>query len=189
MQRESRVPTDADVVVSPDPRLGFRQRAFSLTMVALLILFSIVGAVGSGSAFWIVFGAVCLLGAGVELLVLRSQVWLGPSLAADRDHVWVRFGGGLRPDVVQLAWSEISDVSMVSWNGRRGALAHCLTFTLTDDARAELPDHPALARHARGLTKVFGAEFAISDNLKSVWLGEPFRAMEILAPTVVKFSD
>jgi hypothetical protein len=189
MQRESRVPPDADVVVRPEPRLGFRQRGFSLALFVFLILFSVAGGVVSGSLFWFGFAAVCVVGVGIEMLVLRSQVWLGPSLAADREHVWVRFGGVLRPDVVRLAWSEISDVSVVSWHGRRGALAHCLTFTLTDDARAELPEHPVLARHAKGLQKVFGAEFAISDNLKSVWLGEPFRAMEVLAPAAVKFTD
>lgn len=175
----------------PDRRRGIRERALSMSTFVLLLVFSLIGVAVTGdvTGFWGVVFLVCLIGLGVEFLMVRSQIALGPSLAADTEHVWIRNGGVLHPRSVRLAWTEISTVTLVIWHGRRDTVAHYLTFALTDDAAEELPTHPRLAKHARRLDSLFNAAFAISDHLKTVRLEEVVRTMrEELAPDTVQFS-
>jgi len=146
------------------------------------------GMAATGTLFggWAVVGLVCVLGVALELLVVRSG--LEPVLAADADHVWVRIGGFPRPESVRLDWSEVTEVGLRSWQGRRRASARYLTLVATEPALAELARVP-IRRRLRRLAAEFGSPLAISGRHKSPSLDETVRGLRALAPDGVRFTE
>jgi hypothetical protein len=189
----SRIPADVKVVVHPAKAGAVREQLPSLVVFALTAVAAGFGATtgGTGSVVWLVIGLLCVLGVVVELLILRSDVALGPALAADADHVWVRVGGFLRPESVRLEWPEITGIGVRSWRGRRKATARYLTIHLTDAARATLDTElkGVLDRRLRRLAETFGAPLAISEQHKATSLDETVRGLRALAPDGVRFTN
>jgi hypothetical protein len=166
-----------------------REQLPSIAVFTLTAVAAGFGVAETGTAFgvWMVIGLLCVLGVVVELLIVRSEIALGPALAADADHVWVRVGGFLRPESVRLEWAEITGVGLRTWHGRRHASARYLTITTTDAANAELAG--LLDRRARRLAATFGAPLAISEQHKATSLDETVRGLRELAPDGVRFTN
>jgi hypothetical protein len=193
VERGSRVPADVKVVVHPGRPGAVREQLPSIAVFALTAVAAGFGVSATGTAFgvWLVIGLLCVLGVVVELLILRSDIALGPALAADADHVWVRVGGFLRPASVRLDWPEITGIGLHTWRGRRKATARYLTVRVTDEARVVLDRELAgvLDRRLRRLATTFGSPLAVSDQHKSPGLDEVVRGLRDLAPDGVQFTD
>jgi hypothetical protein len=128
VQRGSRLPADVEVLVRPASAGILREQLPPILLFTLLTAIAgYLGIVTSGteSGVWLGVGLLCVVGVVVQLLVVRSLVALGPALAADADHVWVRTGGFLRPRSVRLDWAEITGIGLRTWRGRRRATARC----------------------------------------------------------------
>jgi hypothetical protein len=189
----SRIPDDVKVVVHPGTPAAVREQLPSVVVFALTAVAAGFGATtgGTGAIVWLVIGLLCVLGVVVELLILRSAIALGPALAADADHLWVRVGGFLRPESVRLEWAELTGIGVRSWQGRRKATARYLTIHLTDDARTTLDTElkGVLDRRLRRVAEMFGAPLAISEQHKKTSLDETVRGLRALAPDHVRFTN
>lgn len=190
MERSSRIPADVKVVVRPAPAGVLREQlpliAFFTLATAIAAYLAIV-TFGTESALWLGIGLLCAFGVVMQLLVLRSIVALGPALAADADHVWVRARGFLHSRSVRLDWAEITGIKLHTWQGRRRATARYLTITLTDAATASLM--AMHEQHVRRLTATFGAPLAVSEQHKATSLDETARGLRALAPDGVRFTE
>ena len=175
------------MVVAPSRSGLVREHLPSLAVFALAVVAAGFGMAATGTLFggWAVVGLVCVLGVALELLVVRSE--LEPVLAADADHVWVRIRGFPRPESVRLGWSEITEVGLCSWQGRRRASARYLTLLPTDPALATLAGVPS--RRRRRLTAEFCSPLAISGQHKSTSLDEAVHGLRALAPDGVRFTE
>lgn len=187
MQDAYRIPGDLKVVVHASRTGVVREQLPSIGVLALTAVAAGFGLSASGSVAWLVIGVLCVAGVVVEVLIIRSSLALGPALAADADHVWVRVGGFLRPKSVRLDWSEVIGVGLRTWQGRRRDTARFLTIHLSDDARAALESTPN--RRRRRVATTFGSPFAISDQHKTPSLDETVRGLRALAPDTVRFTD
>jgi hypothetical protein len=178
------------VVVRPAPAGVLREQLPPILLFTLLTaIAAYLGFMTSGteSGLWLGFGLLFAFLDVVQLLVLRSAIGLGPALAADADHVWVRAGGFLRPRSVRLDWAEITEICLRTWRGRRGATARYLTVIPTDAATAELTSlHETRTRR---LTSTFGAPIAVSEQHKATSLDETVRGLRALAPDNVRFTN
>ncbi len=189
MERASRIPADVKVVLQPSRPGAVREQLPSIAVFTLTAVAAGFGVAATGTAFgvWLVIGLLCVAGVVVELLILRSDIALGPALAADTDHVWVRVGGFLRPESVRLEWSEVTRIALHTWRGRRRASARYLTLDVTDPTRAALAG--LLSRKLRRLTATFGSPLAFSEQHKSTSLDETVRGLRALAPDGVRFTN
>jgi hypothetical protein len=185
VERAARIPADVKVVVHPSRPAAVREQLPSIAVFTLTALAAGFGVAATGSAVWWVVGLLGVLAVVVEVLILRSDIALGPALGADADHVWVRVGGFLRVDSVRLDWSEITRVAVHTWKGRRRATARYLTIHLTDESA--LGD--MLGRRARRLAATFGAPLAMSEQHKATTLDEVVRGLRALAPDGVRFTN
>ncbi|HEX6353820.1 hypothetical protein [Actinophytocola sp.] len=188
MQRTTRLPADAQLVLPARTREAVREHTSPVAIFVVTVVIAGFGVGATGSPVWTVIGVLCLAGVVLELLLVRAQIGFGPVLAADREHVWVRAGGFLSPRSVQLDWSEITTVTLHVWRGRRDATARYLSFDLADDAAAQLAADPKLARRVRRLTRVFGSPLAISEQRAHV-LDGTLRNLRDLAPDGVGFVN
>ncbi|MGH3763516.1 hypothetical protein, partial [Actinophytocola sp.] len=150
-----------------------------------------VAATGTALGVWAVVGLLCVLAVVLELLVVRSAIALGPALAADADHVWVRVGGFLRPESLRLEWPEIAGFGLRTWQGRRRTSARYLTVRLTESARATVEPELAGApgRRLRRQEAAFGSLLAITERHKSASLDVTVRGLRDLAPDGVRFTS
>jgi len=189
VQRASRIPDDVALVLRPNPRTALRERAPSIAVFVLTVAVAALGVVATGTVFgvWLVVGLLCVAGLLVELLILRSDVGLGPSFAADAEHVWVRVGGFQRPTSVRLGWDEITGIALRTWRGRRGATARYLTVKVTEPLRPELDR--LVDRRLRRLADMFGSPLAISERHKTTSLDDAVRGLRGLAPDGVRFTS
>lgn len=189
MERASRIPADVKVVVHPRKTGVLREQLPSIAVFTLTAVAAGFGVAATGTAFgvWLVIGLLCAAAVVLELLIVRSDAALGPALAADADHVWVRVGGFLAARSVRLEWPEITAIGLRSWQGRRRATARYLTITVTDAARRELAG--LLDRNARRLAATFGSPLAISGKHKATSLDEAVRGLRDLAPSEVRFTN
>jgi hypothetical protein len=188
VQRAARLPDDATLVVPAQVSHAVREHAPTIVVFAITTGIAVLGLVASGSVVWAVIGALCLGGVVLELLLIRSRAGFGPLLAADDEHVWVRAGGLLAPRSAQLAWSDITTVTLHLWHGRRNATARYLSFDLTDEAMAALEADPVLAKRARRLTRTFGSPLAMAEQ-KARFLDDALRVLRDLAPEDVRFTQ
>lgn len=188
MQRVTRLPEDTKLVVHALSRRALREHAPTMAVFAATTAVAVLGVVTTGSLVWAAIGLLCLAGLVLELLLVRSQAAFGPLLAADDEHVWVRAGGFLSPRSVQLAWSDITTVTLHLWHGRRNATARYLAFDLTDDATADLLADRALASRAKRLSRTFGSPLALAEQ-KERLLDEAVRVLRDLAPEHVRFAQ
>jgi hypothetical protein len=190
VQQGSRLPAGVEVLVRPVSASVLREQLPPILLFTLLTaIAAYLGVMTSGteSGVWLGVGLLCAVGVVVQLLVARSLVGLGPALAADADHVWVRAGGFLRPRSVRLDWAEITGIGLRTWRGRRRATARYLTIALTDAATAALTSMHG--KHTRRLTATFGAPLAVSEQHKATSLDETVRGLRALAPDHVRFTD
>lgn len=187
MQGAGLIPGDLKLVVSPSRAGVVRERWPTVAVFVLATTAAGFGFGASGSVAWLVVGLACVLGVVVEALVVRSSLALGPALAADADHLWVRVGGFLRPASVRLDWPEVTGLRLRTWQGRRRNSARYLTIQLTDEASATLAG--TVARRRRRLAAAFGAPLAISEQHKTPNLDEAVRALRALAPEGVRFAN
>ena len=191
MQRTTRIPDDATLVIRPVRNSAVRAQMLTLTMFAVTTVVAGFGVAATGTLFgvWGVIGILCLTGWVLEVLGLRSEVMFGPAFAADDEHVWVRTGGLLTPASVRLDWSEINSIALHTWHGRRGATARYLTFDLAESIRGELAGalDGSQDRRMRRLATTFGAPLAISEQHKDTTLDDAVRALRKLAPDDVRF--
>lgn len=192
MQRTSRIPDDATLVVRPERRAAVRGQLLTLTAFAVTAVIAAFGVAATGTLLgaWGVIGALCLIGVVLEVLGLRSEVAFGPALAADAEHLWVRTGGLLRPASVRLDWSEINGIALHTWHGRRNATARYLTFDLDEPVSEQLAGalNGAQDRRMRRLAITFGSPIAISEKYKDMTLDEAVRGLQALAPDGVRFT-
>ncbi|OLF19564.1 hypothetical protein [Actinophytocola xanthii] len=192
MQRTSRVPDDATLVVRTDRRSAVRGQLLTLSMFAVTVLVAAFGVAATGTPLgvWGVVGVLCLAGWVLEVLSLRSEVALGPALAADDEHLWVRTGGFLRPTSVRLDWPEVRGIALHTWHGRRTSTARYLTFDLVEPVREALAGalDGAQDRRMRRLASGFGSPLAISEQYKDTSLDEVIRGLRPLAPERVRFT-
>jgi hypothetical protein len=192
VQRTSRVPDDATLVVRPNRRAAVRGQLLTLSMFAVTVVVAAFGVAATGTpvGVWGVVGLLCLAGWVLEVLGLRSEVALGPSLAADGEHVWVRTGGFLRPTSVRLDWSEVKGIALRTWRGRRASTARYLTFDLAEPVRQALAGalDGTQDRRMHRLAKGFGSPLAISEQYKDRSLDEIVRGLRALAPDEVRFT-
>jgi hypothetical protein len=192
VERASRIPADVKVVLHPSRPGAVREQLPSLAVFAVTAVAAGFGVAATGTAFgvWLVIGLLCVLGVVVELLILRSEIALGPALAADADHVWVRVGGFLAPVSVRLGWPEVTQIGLHTWQGRRRTTARYLTVRVTDEARAVLDGELAgvLDRRLRRLATTFGSPLAVSEQHKVPGLDEVVRGLRELAPEGVRFT-
>jgi hypothetical protein len=182
------LPDDAKLVVPAESRHALREHGATIAIFAVTAVVAGIGVAVTGSVVWLVIGLLCLVGVGLELLLVRAQAGFGPLLAADDTHVWVRAGGFLSPRSVQLEWTEVTTVTLHLWHGRRNATARYLTFDLTDEATEALAADPALAKRARRLTRAFGSPLAMAEQKARV-LDETLRVLRELAPEDVRFTQ
>jgi hypothetical protein len=189
VERGSRIPADVKVVVHPSRARVLREHVPSLAVFALTAVAAGLGAAATSTAFgvWTAIGIAAVLGVVMELLTVRSDAALGPALAADTDHLWVRVGGFLRSQSVRLEWAEVTGIGTRDWQGRRRAAARFLTISVTEATRAELGG--TLGRRTRRLDAVFGAPLAISEQHKATSLDEAVRGLRALAPDGVRFTS
>lgn len=190
MEHTSRIPADGKVVVRPRRSALLREQLPSIVVFTLLTAVAVyLSAVQSGtlSGLWLGVGLLSGFAAVVQLLIMRSGTALGPALAADADHVWVRAGGFLRARSVRLDWAEITRIGLRTWRGRRRATARYLTISLTDTATATLTS--THRRRTRYLTATFGAPLAVTEHHKETSLDETVRGLRALAPDHVRFTD
>ncbi|HEV7650711.1 MAG TPA: hypothetical protein VGP26_21410 [Actinophytocola sp.] len=189
MERTSRIPADVKVVVLPRKTGVLREQLPSIAVFTLTAVAAGFGVAATGTALgvWMVIGLLSVAAVVLELLIVRSDAALGPALAADTEHVWVRVGGFLVPRSVRLEWPEITGIGLRSWQGRRRATARYLTITVTDAARAVLED--VLNRNTRRLAATFGSPLAISEQHKATSLDEAVRGLRALAPDGVRFTN
>jgi hypothetical protein len=189
VERAARIPGDVKVAVQPRKTGVLREQLTSIAVFTLTAVAAGFGVAATGVAFgvWLVIGLVCVAAVVLELLIVRSDAALGPALAADADHVWVRIGGFLAPRSVRLEWPEITGIGVRSWQGRRRATARYLTITVTDAARSTLED--MLDRNTRRLAGTFGSPLAISEQHKATSLDETIRGLRELAPDGVRFTN
>lgn len=188
VQRATRLPDDAKLVVAAQVRHAVREHAVTIVIFVATAAVAVLGIVATGSVVWLAICLLCLAGVALELLLIRAQAGFGPLLAADDTHVWVRAGGFFAPRSVQLTWSEVTDVTLHLWHGRRNATARYLTFDLTDEAAAALAADPALAKRARRLTRTFGSPLAMAEQKARV-LDEALQVLRELAPDDVRFAQ
>ncbi|WP_422653099.1 hypothetical protein [Actinophytocola sp.] len=192
MQRATRIPDDVKLVVRPSRGAAVREQWPTIAVFALTAVAAGFGVAATGTVLgvWAAVGLLCALGVVLELLILRSEIALGPALAADVDHVWVRVGGFLRPASVRLEWAEITTVALRTWHGRRSATARYLTILVTEPAKATLDGELAGVpdRRMRRLAGAFGSPLAISAKHKSETLDETVRGLRALAPDAVRFT-
>jgi hypothetical protein len=176
-------------VVVPPARAGvLRDQVPPLAVITLTLVAAGFGLAATGAVAWLIVGAVCLVGVGLLLLSMRSELALGPAFAADADHVWVRLGGFFSPRSVRLDWPEITGIGLRDWQGqRRSAQARFLTVQLTGEALAALSRMPGL--RPRKVSDALGAPLAISDQRKAISLDEAFRGLRALAPDGVRFTN
>ncbi|MCT2583218.1 hypothetical protein [Actinophytocola gossypii] len=192
MQRTRKIPDDAELVVNPVRRSAVLGQLPTIVMFAVTVVIAGFGVVATGTPLgvWGVVGALCLLGLVLEVLGVRSEVALGPALAADDKHVWVRIGGFLTPSSVRLDWAEVNGIALRTWQGRRRATARYLTFDLTrtvaDDLAGSLDG--TQDRRMRRLATTFGSPIAISERHKDTTLDQAVRRLRDLAPDGVRFS-
>lgn len=174
----------------PRPQRAIREHAPTIAVFAVTAVVAGFGVAATGTVVgvWAVVGLLCVLGVVLELLMLRAQVGFGPTLAADDEHVWLRAGGFLRPRSVQLAWTEITAVTLHLWHGRRNATARFLTFDLTEQATAALDADRGLARRAGRLAAAFGSPLAIAERDKDRFLDDAIHTMRELAPDSLRFT-
>ncbi|MPZ82270.1 MAG: hypothetical protein GEV28_18470 [Actinophytocola sp.] len=192
MQRATRLPDDTKLVVHPNRGSAVREQLPSTVVFALTTVAAGFGVAATGAfGGWLVIGVLCAFGVVLELLVLRSEIALGPALAADAEHVWVRVGGFLRPASMRLDWAEITTVGLRTWQGRRNATARYLTILVTDEAKATLDGELAgvLDRRMRRLATTFGSPLAISAKHKAETLDDTVRGLGALAPDGVRFTS
>lgn len=175
----------------PSRGSAVREQLPSIVVFALTTVAAGFGVAAAGIGVWLVIGLLCALGVVLELLILRSEIALGPALAADAEHVWVRVGGFLRPVSVRLDWAEVTEVGLRTWRGRRNATARYLTLLVTDEAGARLDGELAgvLDRRMRRLATTFGSPLAISEKHKAETLDGTVRALRDLAPDGVRFTS
>lgn len=185
----SRIPADVKVVVHPRKSGVLREQLPSIVVFTLTAVAAGFGVAVTGTAFglWLVVGVLCVAAVVLEVLIVRSDALLGPALAADADHVWVRIGGLLAPRSVRLEWPEITTIGLRAWQGRRRSTARYLTITVTDAARRELEG--LLDRNTRRLAATFGSPLAISGKHKATSLDEAVRGLRDLAPDGVRFTN
>lgn len=192
MQRTTRIPDDATLVIRPNRRSAVRGQLLTISMFTVTTVIAGFGVAATGTLFgvWGAVGALCLLGWVLEVLGLRSEVTFGPALAADGEHVWVRTGGLLKPTSVRLDWTEINGITLHIWHGRRGATARYLTFDLAESVRDELRGalDGVQDRRMRRLATTFGSPLAISEQHKETSLDETLRGLRALAPDGVRFT-
>jgi hypothetical protein len=192
VQRTGRVPDDVTLVVRPNRRSAVRGQLLTISMFAVTVVVAAFGVAATGTAFgvWGVIGLLCLTGWVLEVLGLRSEIALGPALAADGEHLWVRTGGFLRPTAVRLGWSEVKGVALRTWHGRRASSARYLTFDLVEPVRRALEGalDDAQDRRMRRLATGFGSPIAISEQYKDSSLDEVVRGLRALAPNEVRFT-
>ncbi len=188
MRQVTVLPDDAKLVVPADSRHALREHGVTIVIFAATVLVAAFGVAVTGSVVWLVIGLLCLVGVGMELLMVRAQTRFGPLLAADETHVWVRAGGFLSPRSVQLEWTEVTGVTLHLWHGRRNATARYLTFDLTDEATEALAADPRLAKRASRLTRTFGSPLAVAEQKTRV-LDETLRVLRELAPADVRFTQ
>jgi hypothetical protein len=182
------VPDDARLVVPAASGHAVREHGTTIAIFAVTAAVAGIGVGTTGSVVWLVIGLLCLAGVVLELLLVRAQAGFGPLLAADDEHVWVRAGGFLSPRSVELAWAEITTVTLHLWHGRRNASARYLSFDLTAGATGELAADPALATRARRLTSTFGSPLAVAEQ-RARTLDEALRVLRDLAPEGVRFTQ
>jgi hypothetical protein len=190
VEEASRIPADVKVVVRPHRSALLREQLPSVVVFTLLTAIAAYLSVvqsGTPSGLWLGVGLLSGFVTVVQLLVLRSGAALGPALAAEADHVWVRAGGFLRARSVRLDWAEITGIGLRTWRGRRRATARYLTISLTDTATAALTSMHR--RHTRYLTATFGAPLAVTEHHKETSLDETVRGLRALAPDHVRFTD
>jgi hypothetical protein len=188
VERATRLPDDATLVVPADTRHALREHGTTTAIFAVTAAVAGLGVAATGSVVWVVIGGLCLAGVVLELLLIRAQAGFGPLLAADAGHVWVRAGGFLAPRSVRLTWSEVTAVTLHLWHGRRGGTARFLSFDLTGDATAGLRADARLARRARSLDRTFGSPLAVAEHQARV-LDEALRVLRDLAPDHVRFAQ
>jgi hypothetical protein len=192
VQRTKRIPDDAELVVRPVRRSAVLGQLPTIAMFAVTVAIAGFGVVATGTpvGVWGVVGALCLLGLVLEVLGVRSEVALGPALAADDEHVWVRIGGFLTPAAVRLDWAEVNGIALRSWRGRRKATARYLTFDLAkpvaDDLAGSLDG--TQDRRMRRLATTFGSPIAISERHKDTTLDQTVRGLRGLAPDGVRIT-
>lgn len=187
MRRVGRLPEDTTLVVPPSARRALRDHGPTVVIFVLTAAVAGLGVGATGSVVWLVLGLLCVLGVALELLLFRAQAGAGPLLAADDTHVWVRAGGFLAPRSAQVAWTEITAVTLHVWHGRRNATARYLSFDLTDEATAACAAEPGLARRARRLTRLFGTPLAVPEQERE--LDDVFGRLRGLAPDHVRFTQ
>lgn len=190
MERGARIPADVKVVVRPASAGVLREQLPSIVLFVLGIgtaAYLGVQTSGAESGLWLGIGLLCMFGVVMQLLFLRSVIALGPALAADADHVWVRARGFLHSRSVRLDWAEVTSIGLRTWRGRRQATARYLTITPTDDATAVLAR--VHEQHTRRLTVMFGAPLAVSEQHKATGLDETIRGLRALAPDSVRFTE
>lgn len=191
MEQATRIPDDVTLVVQPDRRAVVRSALPMIIVFTVSALIALYGAsVTTWLGVWSIVAVLCLTGAVMDLLTVRSEISFGPAFAADRDHVWLRAGGYLRPASVRLDWTEVTAVTLHTWHGRRDATARYLLFNVTDKLGPELKGalNGSLDRHMRRLAKTFGAPLAVSDKHKTTTLDEAYRELRELGPSRVKFT-
>ena len=192
MQRTREIPDDVKLVVKPVRRSAVLGQLPTIVMFAATTVIAGFGVVATGTpvGVWGVVGALCLLGLVLEVLGVRSEVALGPTLAADTEHVWVRIGGFLTPASVRLDWAEINGIALRTWHGRRNATARYLTFDLAkpvaDDLAGSLDG--TQDRRMRRLANTFGSPIALSERHKDTTLDQTLRDLRALAPDGVRIS-
>jgi hypothetical protein len=192
VEQATRIPDDLALVVRPDQRSVVRSALPMIIVFALSALVALYGAsVTTWFGVWSIIALLCLAGAVMDLLTLRSEISFGPVLAADADHVWIRAGGYLRPVSVRLDWSEITAVTLHTGSGRRKAAGRYLMFMVPDVLGQELKGalNGSLDRHLRRLAKTFGAPLAISDKHKDTTLDAAYRELRELGPSSVKYVN
>jgi hypothetical protein len=188
VQRAARLPDDVALVVPAQVNHAVREHAPTIVIFAITTAIAVFGLVASGSVVWAVIGVLCLGGVVFELMLIRSRAGFGPLLAADDAHVWVRAGGLLSPRSVQLAWSDVTTVTLHLWHGRRNTTARYLSFDLTDEAMAAILTDPALAKRAERLTRTFGSPLAMAEQ-RARFLDDAVRGLRDLAPADVRFTQ
>lgn len=188
VHRSSRLPEDATVVVRPSRRAAMRERVPTIAVFALTTLLALFGIVATGTALgaWTIVALLGALGVVSEVLALRSEIALGPVLAADAEHLWIRVGGVLRPESVRLDWTEVAAVTVQTWQGRRGATSRYLAIGVGEAFRATLDG--MIGRRLRRLAGAFGSPLAISEKNKATPLDETVRALREVAPADVRFT-
>jgi len=193
VEQATRIPDDLPLVVRPDQRSVVRSALPMIVVFALSALIALYGAsVTAWLGVWSIIALLCLAGVVMDLLTLRSEISFGPALAADRDHVWIRAGGYLRPVSVRLDWTEITAITLHTGGyGRRKTTARYLLFNVPDVLGRELKGalNGSLDRHLRRLAKTFGAPLAISDKHKETTVDAAYRELRELSPSTVKFTS